>query len=451
MGAIHSDDSKLDETYGYDANGNRERSSVHDSDYITGSNNQLVADGVYTYEYDDEGNMTRQTETATGKVRSFEWDYRNRLVGVTDTDSVGTELLRVAYRYDAMGRRIAKAVDADGAGSADVEMLHFVYDRDDVLLEFEEESTEPSQRYLHGPQVDQVLAQEDAEGKELWLLSDHLGTVKDLANDAGEVTNHRTYDSYGNLIEQNDASFDSRYSFTGREFDDESGLYYYRARYYSGAVGSFITQDPIGFDSGDKNIYRYVANSPLDRTDPLGLYGVTIAQNRRIKYNDNRGTHFTPDISQVRSAANSGKSGLVDIENDMTTAVISFFPIRTGTRTRSRNRSRITEILASDDQGHIVSKELGGSGTSINNLFAQNFRYNQGRSGTRAWRDFEDKTARYLDNNTPQACPYPEFLSYTVWLDYEPGYIRPVGVLGLAAFTDGKTFVTDGGVVPNPK
>ncbi|MEO0627758.1 MAG: DUF4595 domain-containing protein, partial [Bacteroidota bacterium] len=209
-----------DESYSYDANGNRVSYSLHGSDYVTSSNNQLVADEVYTYEYDAEGNLTQQTETATGDVRVFEWDYRNRLVAVVDSDVTGIEVQRVSYTYDAMGRRIAKAVDADGAGSAAAETLRFVYDRDDVLLEFEGEGVAPSQRYLHGPQVDQVLAQEDAVGETLWHLTDHLGTVKDLANDAGEVVNHRSYDSYGNLITQSNSSFDSRYGFTGREFDE---------------------------------------------------------------------------------------------------------------------------------------------------------------------------------------------------------------------------------------
>ncbi|MEO1684062.1 MAG: RHS repeat-associated core domain-containing protein [Cyanobacteria bacterium J06631_12] len=270
-GADHSDVGNPDESYSYDANGNRVSSSLHGSDYVTGSNNQLMADGVYTYEYDAEGNLTKQTETATGDVRVFEWDYRNRLVAVIDSDVAGTEVQQVAYTYDAMGRRIAKAVDADGVGSAAAETLRFVYDRDDVLLEFEGEGVAPSQRYLHGPQVDQVLAQEDAVGETLWHLTDHLGTVKDLANDAGEVVNHRSYDSYGNLITQSNSSFDSRYGFTGREFDEEIGLYYYRARYFDPAAGKFTSEDPLGFNAIDTNFYRYVFNSPINYTDSSGL------------------------------------------------------------------------------------------------------------------------------------------------------------------------------------
>ena len=116
-----------------------------------------------------------------------------------------------------------------------------------MLLEFEGESITPTQRYLHGPMVDQVLVQEDSTGNILWLLTDHLGTTRDLVDNTGTVLNHITYDSYGNMLNQTNTAFDTRYLFTGREFDGETELYYYRARYYNSELGRFISQDPIGF------------------------------------------------------------------------------------------------------------------------------------------------------------------------------------------------------------
>lgn len=214
--------------------------------------------------------MTSQTETATGEMRTFEWDYLNRLVAVIDTNSLGTELQRAEYTYDVMGRRIAKSVDADGAGSGIAQTLHFVYDRDQILLEFEADSRDPSQRYLYGPQIDQVLAQEDATGATLWLLGDQLGTIKDVVDESGVLKNHRAFDSYGNLVSETDSTFGSRYGFTGRELDDETGLYYYRARYYDGQIGRFISEDPIGFRGGSVNLHQYVRNNPINRVDPSG-------------------------------------------------------------------------------------------------------------------------------------------------------------------------------------
>ena len=62
-----------------------------------------------------------------------------------------------------------------------------------------------------------------------------------------------------------------RYGYTGREQDGETGLDYYRARYYDAANGRFISVDPIGFEAGDTNLYRYVGNNSTNSTDPSGM------------------------------------------------------------------------------------------------------------------------------------------------------------------------------------
>ena len=245
---------RTDESYSYDANGNRTNAG-----YQTGVNNQLLSDGVYTYSYDDEGNLKTRTKIGTSEVRTFTWDYRNRLVGVTD--QFGTMATStVSYIYDVLDRRIAKSVNGSGT--------QFVYDGDNVILEFNG-TTIPSMRYLQGLGVDQTLAQE-GNGQTSWMLTDHLGTVRDLVNNSGSVVNHFTYNSFGQVLNSTAGGVDTRYKYMGREFDAETGLYYYRARYFDASVGKFIGQDPIGFSAGDSNLYRYVGNSPLMATDPSG-------------------------------------------------------------------------------------------------------------------------------------------------------------------------------------
>jgi RHS repeat-associated protein len=69
---------------------------------------------------------------------------------------------------------------------------------------------------------------------------------------------------------------DTRYKYTGRELDQETGLYYYRARYFDANVGRFIGQDPIGFSAGDSNLYRYVENNSINAIDPFGLYKIEV-------------------------------------------------------------------------------------------------------------------------------------------------------------------------------
>ena len=97
--------------------------------YQTGADNRLTNDGTYTYQYDKEGNRTRRTKTATGEVTEYEWDYRNRLVKVTDKNSQGTTTQVVEYTYDVFDRRIAKEVDASSPfDMADAAIERYVHD-----------------------------------------------------------------------------------------------------------------------------------------------------------------------------------------------------------------------------------------------------------------------------------------------------------------------------------
>ena len=80
-----------------------------------------------------------------------------------------------------------------------------------------------------------------------------------------------TYDGYGNVLTETNASFGDRYKFTAREFDSATGLQYNRARYYDPTIGRWTSQDPLGFDGGDANLYRYVKNTPRGALIPPGL------------------------------------------------------------------------------------------------------------------------------------------------------------------------------------
>jgi RHS repeat-associated protein len=275
--ADHSRAALVDEAFAYDANGNRTSSNRHGSAYQTGPGNRLLSDGTFNYAYDAEGNLIRRTEIVTGRVREFQYDNRNRLVAVLDNDAAGVLVQRTDYRYDVFNRRISRSVDNTPGDAVEPSVDHFIYDREDVLLEFldpDGSGPQPStlnSRLLHGPAVDQVLAQDDGAGGVQWYLTDHLGTTRDLVDNSGSVVNHFVYDSYGNVISQNAAGPTTRYLFTGREFDTSVGLYYYRARYYDAAIGRFLREDPLRFGTGDANLYRYVRNNLLGATDPMGL------------------------------------------------------------------------------------------------------------------------------------------------------------------------------------
>ena len=258
-------ENQADEDYSYDDNGNRTNTG-----YVTGDNNQLLSDGTYNYEYDKEGNRTKQTEIATGEVTEYEWDHRNRLVAAVTTDTDDTVTANSDYTYDVFDNRIGKSVDADGDGAGEAVVERYVLDGDHIALTFDGEGNQ-TERFLHGLGIDQVLAQENADGEVLWALADHQNSVRVVLDNDGNIVNQISYDSFGQIIDQTDSSVDFRFSYTGRELDSETGLYHYRARYYDPAAGRFISEDPISFAAGDSNIYRYVGNNPLFYVDPHGF------------------------------------------------------------------------------------------------------------------------------------------------------------------------------------
>ncbi len=253
------------EKYSYDANGNRTNTG-----YRTGTNNQLLSDGTFNYTYDAEGNRVSQTQIATGIVTRFEWDHHNRLTHIFTKSAAGTVTSDIHYSYDVNDRRIAKSVDSDGAGPKPVSIERFVYDGQHIAVSFDGTGKQ-THRYLHGPTVDQILADETALGQVLWPLTDHQGTVRDIVNSSGVVQDHLVYNSFGTITSETNPAIPHLFTYTGRELDTESGLYFYRARYYDPMRGRFLAEDPVAFAAGDLNLVLYVGNSPLSKTDPFGL------------------------------------------------------------------------------------------------------------------------------------------------------------------------------------
>jgi RHS repeat-associated protein len=206
---------------------------------------QVSASGSTTsFTYDANGSLTGQG------TKTYEWDGANRLVRVLDG---GTEIAR--FVYDGQGRRSQKI--AGGVTRT------FVYDGQDVLEE--RLSGGGTIRYVHGQGIDQHLAKVDA-GVAAYYVADHLGSIVQVT-DASAVTLTRQYDAWGNPLQGGSTS---GYAFTGREWDSETGLYYYRARYYDPKVGRFFSEDPIGLDGG-ANFYIYVGGNPVGLGDPFGL------------------------------------------------------------------------------------------------------------------------------------------------------------------------------------
>jgi RHS repeat-associated protein len=208
------------------------------------------------YSYDDAGNLLSVTDKINGiqnGTNAYTYDILNRVIKLTQS---GTGVTSVN------DRRIGKKIDG-------VTTERYVYDGSNIALVFDGTGTQ-THRYLYGVGVDQVLADERG-GTVVWALSDNQGTVRDVVDGNRTILNHVVYDSFGQVVGQSNASVEFRYGYTGREQDSETGLDYYRARYYDAGNGRFISEDPIGFSAGDSNLTRYVGNSPTNWVDPSGL------------------------------------------------------------------------------------------------------------------------------------------------------------------------------------
>ena len=127
----------------------------------------------------------------------------------------------------------------------------YVYDFEDILLEYDGANTLLA-RYTHGPGIDEPIAV--TRGSSTYFYhADALGSVSELTDSGGAVAKSYSYDSFGNILDQSGA-VENSYAYAGRELDSESGLYYFRTRYYDPRIGRFLRKDPVGLVAG-MNLY----------------------------------------------------------------------------------------------------------------------------------------------------------------------------------------------------
>jgi RHS repeat-associated protein len=213
---------------------------------------QVSASGAgATYTYDPNGNLAQKTEGTDNWA--YTWNAENQL---TKVEKNGVEQARFAY--DPRGRRVEKL--AGGVTTS------YTYDDFNILREGRGAAV---LKYVYGPRADEALAIDDGATVSC-LHADAFGSIVAVSSSAGVVTMTRQYDAWGYpLVGDSQAGV----AYTGREWDPEVGLYYYRSRFYDPKLGRFISPDAIGFEGGD-NFYVYVSNSPVNAIDPFGFCGL---------------------------------------------------------------------------------------------------------------------------------------------------------------------------------
>jgi RHS repeat-associated protein len=249
-----------DVLYNYDGVHNRQTVQVNGTTTTYTANNlnqytMLAGGGTATLTYDANGNLL------SDGTQTYAYDFENRLISVNGGATA-------KYFYDALGRRILKVAGADST----------FYDYAQLRAIEERSATggPVAASFVYGADLDEVLTMQRG-GQTYYYHHNALGSVTHVTNTAGAIVEQYEYDAYGQV-----SFFSGAYAplsasaignpvlFTGQRYDAESGLYFYKARYYSPVLGRFLQRDPLGFVDG-VNLYAYVSNNPANYTDPQGL------------------------------------------------------------------------------------------------------------------------------------------------------------------------------------
>ncbi len=270
-------------TYTYDGAGNRLTMVVNGvtTTYTYNNDNELLmitgGGTTTTFSYDNNGNVITKVD-ASGTT-TYSYDYENRLVEILFPDSTSASYIYCScppqlcsncikgcgnnkIGTDVGGKRFCKTTTSG--------MTYYFYDDEDIILEYDG-SFVLQARYTHGPGIDNQISMYRG-GQSYFYLKDKLGSIVAIADQNENIVKTYTYDAWGSITAQS-GSLTNSYTYTGREYDSESGLYYYRARYYNSIIGRFMQRDPEGVTDG-LNMYIYVHNNPTNEIDPTGKFSV---------------------------------------------------------------------------------------------------------------------------------------------------------------------------------
>ncbi len=279
-----------------------------DESQITGVTSTLPGElPTETFSYDSLYNRIADFNGASTYdpkklVLQEDWKYQysseNQLLSVKRLEPGNpTPVHEVSFLYDPMGRRMEKRVIDRAAPSDAVKTFtrRYLYDSQEIFAETNGENALLARHTHSSLRTDDVLATHvtaagitagmaQAPGS-YFYLKDHLGSVTDVVSSAGLHVLHYAYSAFGTIMGIQDAAANDvaaspplriAYTFAGREFDAETGLFYNRARYYDPGAGRFLQRDPhpgmLRHPGTVVNSYAYVLNNPLNLTDPSGKF-----------------------------------------------------------------------------------------------------------------------------------------------------------------------------------
>ena len=394
---------------------------------------RLLWDGEYHYSYDCEGNLVRKSrrehhssdnpderklrtkpwvrkERTDGDIAGssiprkggmdfvdwepgdtcYEWQPNGMLAGVRTADG-----MTVTFGYDALGRRVSKTIGDT--------VRRFGWDGNVLLHEWEIPVDELPRLVVSEDGAEKYDRPEIYRGLVTWvydgesftpvakvtekdrytIVHDYLGTPTQAYDSEGNLVWEMLLDVYGEVMESRGDRSLVPFRYQGQYEDMETGLYYNRFRYYSPEMGMYISSDPIGLAGNNPTLYGYVQ----DVNTWLDILGLIVLPD--FTYNSDGTIHTA-------------------------TATITSSDLGTGTNTNASSR-RYARSLGSptDDAGHIIGKQLGGSGGKAN-VFPQNPNVNRG-----SFAQFEGRVASLVHES--------ESVNITITFEYDSG-TRPTSV-----------------------
>jgi RHS repeat-associated protein len=247
--------------------------------YAVNGLNQYTTVAGAAFAYDNNGNLTSDAAT------TYLYDVENRLVSATGATSA-------QLRYDPLGRLY------------EIGSTRFLYDGDELVAEYSTAGT-LLKRYVHGAAVDDPMVW--YEGASLadprWLFADQQGSIVGVSQLSATLALNR-YDEYGIPQPTNLG----RFQFTSQIWLSELGLYHYKARLYSPKLGRFLQIDPVGYED-QVNLYAYVANDPVNVSDPSGMLLATAYSGF-----SSDGVNFDHFRSRIEEAWRERYDNLSDVE-----------------------------------------------------------------------------------------------------------------------------------------
>ena len=263
-----------DQSFAYDAGFNRSSWTLGTTttSYAVNSLNQ----------YSTVSGSTAPTWNTDGGLHTFQGNtyVYDALQRLTEVDYSGGKTL---FSYDPLGRRVKKV---DYSGSTVLATYAYHYDGSEVAVEYQPSSV--TWTYYLGLGLDQVVLRDSGSARQ-WYYRDGHGSTSAVADNSGNVLEQYEYNAQGQFHIFNGSETDITSSgtaiandllYTGRNYDYETGNYFYRARYYNPQLGRFISRDPLSgaeFSQG-ANLYAYCQNNFLNATDPTGMCWKQIVQ-----------------------------------------------------------------------------------------------------------------------------------------------------------------------------